>query len=357
MGNSWLCRLTACICATAILLYAVETAAASCATIEKSHLSEWISALAESGPEVVVATAEESLPNGPMKPVAILALLTMAHVAANGILTSLRDSETDTLRVCTGVQPAAVGLSSSQLPGLAKTFALVTPTSAATIGQGIAKVGGLSNLLGALGQSSVVASAPRISPATGDNPPSNTSGQPWTIPALPPVSSEPGQARIRGSVFDVTSRGELPEATVKLTGPWPSSFFVAKYVSGSFEFADLPPGTYFLSVAVPGYTPNGRWVTVKAFASSRADIGLAPGRQCRIDVSNRTPWSVTVYVTGYHYSPMPLAGGQDVSFPANPYGPTQLLARADFRDYPPIIWPYTLSCQGYQTVPLYPPRE
>lgn len=78
-------------------------------------------------------------------------------------------------------------------------------------------------------------------------------------------------SEINGSVYDVSSGEQLPDASVVLT---PGSRAVRTDQSGSYIFEDLDPGQYTVTVQKEGYYVDRRSVEAISGESVRVDVPL-----------------------------------------------------------------------------------
>ena len=76
------------------------------------------------------------------------------------------------------------------------------------------------------------------------------------------VQPAAGTARVRGTVAKADTGGPLPRVAVRLTSPRGDAREAASDTVGRFEFSEVPPGRYLLSVAKAGYVNDVIEVTV-----------------------------------------------------------------------------------------------
>ena len=99
---------------------------------------------------------------------------------------------------------------------------------------------------------------------------------------IPAAMAQSGRGTLSGSVKDPTG-AIIPGAALDLRETSTGSRYAAKSNGeGLFTFAELPPGTYSLSVTSPGfesYTQNGITVTVGSTAEASAILKIGEATQ------------------------------------------------------------------------------
>jgi hypothetical protein len=86
------------------------------------------------------------------------------------------------------------------------------------------------------------------------------------------LSSQP-TGTVKGTLTD-NSGGIIPAATISLTGTGPARTAQTQ-ADGAYTFSGLPPGTYTLSITVPGFVPVSQSVTVTAGSTQQVPLQLA----------------------------------------------------------------------------------
>src|SRR3984885_6455070 len=94
------------------------------------------------------------------------------------------------------------------------------------------------------------------------------------------LAAQDTSATVSGEVRDITRAAiAATNAELKLQDPPGTIFSVRTDNEGSFRFSGLPPGTYTLKLAQPGF----KWLTLKSIQVARGEQKTLPLR--RLDVS------------------------------------------------------------------------